>query len=50
MDGKDTVLFSHKSDEYETPQWLFDLLDKEFHFYCDAAAKNQKNMIMPGGC
>ena len=38
MNGKDTVLFSHKSDEHSTPQWLFDLLDKEFHFECDAAA------------
>ena len=25
-------------DEYETPGWLFDLLDQEFHFDCDAAA------------
>jgi len=25
-------------DEWETPQWLFDLLDQEFHFNCDAAA------------
>ena len=25
-------------DEYETPGWLFDLLDREFHFDCDAAA------------
>ena len=28
----DKVLFSHKSDEWETPQELFDELDKEFHF------------------
>jgi len=44
MNGKDSILFSHKNDEYETPQWLFDLLDKEFHFECDAAAtlKNTK--------
>ena len=38
MNGKDTALFSKKSDEWTTPQWLFDLLDKEFHFDCDAAA------------
>jgi site-specific DNA-methyltransferase (adenine-specific) len=25
-------------DEWQTPQWLFDLLDQEFHFDCDAAA------------
>lgn len=44
MNGRDTALFTHKSDEYGTPQWLFDLLDKEFHFECDAAAttKNTK--------
>jgi len=31
-------------DEWGTPQWLFDLLDQEFHFGCDAAAdwKNSK--------
>jgi site-specific DNA-methyltransferase (adenine-specific) len=38
MDGKNTVLFSKKSDDWETPQWLFDLLDQEFHFCTDAAA------------
>jgi site-specific DNA-methyltransferase (adenine-specific) len=25
-------------DEWQTPQWLFDLLDQEFHFQVDAAA------------
>jgi len=25
-------------DEWGTPQWLFDLLDQEFHFDCDAAS------------
>ena len=38
MNGKDSVLFSKKSDEWATPQWLFDVLDKEFEFDCDAAA------------
>lgn len=38
MNGKDSVMFSKKSDEWETPKWLFDLLDKEFHFDCDSAA------------
>lgn len=28
-------------DEWGTPQWLFDLLDREFHFHTDAAAKNR---------
>ena len=32
------ALFSKASDEWETPQWLFDLLNKEFHFDYDAAA------------
>jgi site-specific DNA-methyltransferase (adenine-specific) len=32
------VHFSSKSDEYSTPQWLFDLLDSEFHFGLDAWA------------
>jgi len=38
MNGKDSALFSRKSDEYETPQWLFNQLNEEFHFDCDAAA------------
>jgi site-specific DNA-methyltransferase (adenine-specific) len=44
MNGKDTALFSKASDEWSTPGWLFDLLDREFHFDCDAAADhtNQK--------
>lgn len=44
MNGKDTALFSSNSDEYETPRWLFEQLDREFHFECDAAAtaKNTK--------
>jgi len=32
------VHFSSNSDEWETPQWLFDKLDKEFCFGFDAAA------------
>jgi len=39
MNGKDTALFSKKSDEWETPQWLFDLLNEEFHFNVDAASR-----------
>lgn len=45
MKGRD-ILFSKASDEWETPQWLFDLLDKEFHFDCDAAA-TEKNTKCP---
>ena len=29
-------------DEWETPQWLFDLLDKQYHFHFDCCA-NEKN-------
>jgi site-specific DNA-methyltransferase (adenine-specific) len=35
------VMFSKRSDEWETPQWLFDLLDEEFHFTFDAAATRE---------
>jgi site-specific DNA-methyltransferase (adenine-specific) len=39
MDENDRkVMFSHATDEYQTPKELFDLLDKEFHFNVDAAA------------
>ena len=38
------VHFSSKSDEWGTPQWLFDLLDSEFGFTLDvcAVAQNAK--------
>lgn len=32
------ALFSSKSDEYGTPQDLFDRLDEEFHFTLDPCA------------
>lgn len=32
------VLFSRKSDEYETPQEIFDALNEEFHFDLDPCA------------
>jgi len=37
-------------DEWETPQWLFDLLDQEFHFQVDAAAtkENKKTHLWFG--
>lgn len=37
MRGSKT-LFSHSTDEWETPQDFFDELDKEFHFELDVAA------------
>ena len=40
MKGQKT-LFSHKSDEWETPQDFFDELDKEFHFDIDVCATNE---------
>ena len=38
MDGKDSVMFSKKSDEWETPKSLYDKLNEEFQFTLDAAA------------
>lgn len=35
---KTETLFSRNSDEWETPQWLFDQLDSEFHFNMDPCA------------
>lgn len=32
------ALLSSKSDLWETPQWLFDELDREFHFDTDVCA------------
>src|SRR5262245_3506671 len=35
------VHFSSASDEWETPQWLFDLLDSEFGFTRDVCATRE---------
>jgi len=35
-------LFTSQTDEWETPQWLFDKLNKEFNFSLDVCA-NQEN-------
>jgi site-specific DNA-methyltransferase (adenine-specific) len=43
MNGKDTALFSKASDEWSTPQWLFDQLDQEFNFDCDAAGQRENS-------
>ncbi len=32
------VMFSSKTDMWETPQWLFDELDERYHFTLDACA------------
>lgn len=37
------VMFSHKSDEWETPQDLFDRLDAEFHFDLDVCATDDNH-------
>lgn len=42
MNG-DSVCFSRKSDEWETPQSLFDKLNQEFHFTFDAAATKENS-------
>lgn len=35
------VLFSSKSNEWTTPQWFFDKLDKEFNFTLDPCCTNE---------
>lgn len=40
------VMFSSKTDEWETPQWLFDELDNEFKFNLDVCA-NEQNAKCP---
>lgn len=40
------VLFSHNSDEWETPQDLFDKLDAEFHFDIDVCATNDNAKVL----
>ena len=40
MSHKRTSKIVTPKDEWQTPQWLFDLLDNEFHFDCDAAARS----------
>lgn len=37
------VMFSSDKNYWETPQWLYDQLDKEFHFTLDAAASNSNH-------
>lgn len=35
------ILFSSKSSEWETPQWLFDKYDQEYHFDVDVSATKE---------
>lgn len=37
------VMFSSKSDEYATPQEVFDQLDAEFHFNLDPCATDENH-------
>lgn len=37
------VIFSSKSDEWATPQEIFDLLDKEFNFDLDPCATDENH-------
>jgi site-specific DNA-methyltransferase (adenine-specific) len=39
------LMFSSKSDEWETPQNLFNELDKEFHFTIDVCATEQNAKV-----
>ena len=36
-------MFSSKRDDWETPQWLFDELDSEFHFTLDPCADKENH-------
>lgn len=42
----DKALFSNATDEWETPQPLFDQLHKEFKFYLDAAASQENRKCL----
>ena len=40
-DTMNSVMYSSKSNEWETPQELFDRLDREFHFTLDPASTHE---------
>lgn len=40
---KNEVLFSSANDVWDTPQWLFDALDKEFGFTLDPCSNGENN-------
>lgn len=39
--GTNGIAFSSKKMDWETPQWLFDKLDSEFHFNIDICASDE---------
>ena len=39
------LMFSSGSDEYETPQWLFNRLNNIFRFTIDPCASNLSHML-----
>lgn len=41
MNSYTEVVFSSKTDNWATPQWLFDQLNEEFHFTLDVCADSQ---------
>ena len=43
MKNDNNVLFSRSSDEWETPQYLFDLLNEKYHFMIDIAASDENH-------
>lgn len=40
------VMFSSKTDMWETPQDFFDRLNAEFWFTCDVCARNKRKCKM----
>jgi site-specific DNA-methyltransferase (adenine-specific) len=42
---KNNVLFSSATEEWETPQDLFDVLNKEFHFTVDVCATKENAKV-----
>jgi len=45
MKKEKKAMFSHNSDEWHTPKWLFDALNKEFRFSLDAAATPENALV-----
>ena len=43
MNMMNAGLYSSNTDEWETPQWLFNELDKEFHFDLDPCASDENH-------
>jgi site-specific DNA-methyltransferase (adenine-specific) len=43
MSHKRSAKIATPKDSWETPLWLFNLLDQEYHFDCDAAAKRENS-------